>query len=310
MSAERSARPLVAIGSCGGGSAARAGPLPPAGNPNGTSPQARAPARAGDVRARDRYRAAIREAPSDAALRVEFAEYSWNTGDTTEAEAQMDWLLENAHPREGFRRYYGLKLFDATNFEKAARILGEASREGPPDEALSYCLGASRLETGDFTGAESALRGAIELSPGNAEALRLLGRLLHLTGRSAEAAALLRRAAAADPESAETWLDLAQALAGAGLPSEAERACRRSIERRGDRAAAHLTLAKILRAEGRKDESDAEFAASRALYDQEEERTQRARATVARASRGWELLALNRPRTRCAIRDRPRPASA
>jgi Flp pilus assembly protein TadD len=273
-------------------------PPPPAGAPvvpPDAAEEARALARDGDARARDRYRDAIREAPSDVALRVEFAEYLWNAGDTAEAQAQMDWLLQNAHPREGFRRYYGLKLFDAGNFEKAARVLAEASREGPADADLSFCLGASRLETGDFPGAESALRRAIELSPGNAAALRLLGRLLHLTGRIEESTAVLRRAADADPASAETWLDLAQALADAGEQPEAERACRLSIERRGDRAASHLTLAKVLRAEGRKDESDAEFAASRALYDQEEERTQEARATLARVSRGWELLALNQP---------------
>lgn len=262
--------------------------------PEDDASAARTLARAGDAGARDRYAAAIRRAPADVGLRVEFAEYLWSTGNSAEAESQMDWLLENGHPNAGFRRYYGLKLFDAMRFEKSARILGEALSEGIPDEDLLFCLGASRLETGDFPGAEIALRRAVGLSPRHAAALRLLGRLLHLTGRLPESVVELNRAAEADPASAEIWLDLAQALAESGKSAEAEQACRRSIERRNDRAAAHLTLAQVLRAQGRTDESDAEFAASRTLYAREEERTERARATAARVSRGWELLAQNR----------------
>lgn len=265
------------------------------GGPGNAVEEARALARAGDARARDKYLAALSAAPSDVGLRVEFAEYLWGAGNSAEAEEQMDWLLAHGHPRPGFLRYYGLKLFDAGSFEKAARVLGDAAREGSADADLLYCLGAARLETGDFAAAEDALGRAIESAPRSGAASHLLGRLFHLTGRLPESVAALRRAADADPASSEIWLDLAQALADSNQAPEAERACRLSIERHRDRAAAHLTLAKVLRTQGKNAEANLEFATSRTLYGREEERTEKARAAIARAARGWELIAQNRP---------------
>lgn len=257
---------------------------------------ARALARAGDARARDRYVEAVRQNPADAPLRAEFADYLWSTGNSSGAEEQMDWLLAHGHPKPGFLRFYGLRLFDAKNFVKAATLLERASQEAPPDYDLLFCLGASELEEGNFEPAERAFRGAIEQSPSSAGAHHLLGRMLSLVGRHAEAADELRAAADAEGGSADIWLDLAQALSASGRRAEAEQACRRSIELQGDRAAAHVTLAGILRAEGKRDESASELAASRALYDREEARLEKNRASVARTTQGWVLLAMNRPK--------------
>ena len=183
-------------------------------------------------------------------VRAELADYLWGTGNPTEAEAQMDWLVARGHPRPGFLRYYGLRLFEAGNFVKASQVLESASREGSPDYDLLFCLGTARLEKGDFPGSEQSLRGAIRKSPGQAAAHHILGNLLKLTARPREAVVELRLAAAADESSADSWLDLAQALAANGERPEAEEACRRSIRLQPDRAAAHLTLGRILRARG------------------------------------------------------------
>jgi len=208
----------------------------------------------------------------------------------------MDWLLAHGRPNPGFLRFYGLRLFDAKNFVKAAALLERASRESPPDYDLLFCLGASHLEEGRFEPAERAFRAAIEQSPTSAGAHHLLGRMLSLVGRHAEAADALRAAADIEGGSADIWLDFAQALSAAGRLPEAERACRRSIEIQGDRAAAHVTLAGIFRAEGKRDEAASELAASRALYDREEARVEKDRASVARTTQGWVLLAMNRPK--------------
>lgn len=257
--------------------------------------EARDFARAGDPRARDRYLDAIRQNPSDASVRAELADYLWGTGNPTEAEAQMDWLVARGHPRPGFLRYYGLRLFEAGNFVKASRVLESASREGSPDYDLLFCLGTARLEKGDFPGSEQALRSAIRTSPGQASAHHILGDLLKLTARPREAVAELRLAAGEDESSADTWLDLAQALAANGERPDAEEACRRSIRLQPDRAAAHLTLGRILRAEGNAEESASELAASRSLYDREEEQAEKNRGAAARTSQGWVLLRMNRP---------------
>ena len=242
--------------------------------------EARDLARAGDARARDRYLEALRQNPSDVALRAELADYLWGTGDPTEAEAQMDWLVARGNPRPGFLRYYGLRLFEAGNFVKASEILDKASREGPADSDLLFCLGSARLEKGDFREAEVALRAAIEKSPDEAGAHHVLGNLLNLTARPREAVAELRRAAAAEGASAAVWLDLAQALFAAGDRTEAE-------------------------------ESASELAASRSLYDREEQQAERNRSSAARGSQGWVLLRMNRPADALAqFESIPEPSSS
>ncbi len=265
--------------------------------------EARDLARAGDARARERYLRALKQSPADVSLRAEIADYFWSVGDPTEAESQMDWLVEKGRPKPGFLRYYGLRLFESGNYEKATRVLDRAQRDAAPDYDLLFCLGAARLEKGDFSGAEKSLRHAIENDAGPASAHHLLGRLLSLTQRSEEAVAELGRAAQAEPDSADIALDLAQALAAAGRPIEAEAACRRSIERQPDRAAAHLTLGQILRAEGKKDEAASELAASRSLYDREEEKVEQTRSSGARASQGWLLRRKSEDLERLGRRD-------
>jgi tetratricopeptide (TPR) repeat protein len=168
-------------------------------------------------------------------------------------------------------------------------VLDRALVEAAPDYDLLFCLGAARLEKGDFSGAEKALREAIGKDAAPASAHHLLGRLLNLRLRHEEAAAELQRAADAEPASAAIWLDLAQALAAANHSEAAEGASRKAIERQPDLAAAHMTLGQILRSEGKKDEAAAELAASRKLYDREEERVQQTRSSGARASQGWLL---------------------
>jgi tetratricopeptide (TPR) repeat protein len=273
--------------------------------------EARDLARAGDARARDRYLEALKQNPSDVSLRAELADYLWGTGDPTEAEAQMDWLVARGHPRPGFLRYYGLRLFEAGNFVKASQILEKASREGPADSDLLFCLGSARLEKGDFREAEQALRAAAEKSPEQAGVHHVLGNLLNLTARHREAVVELRQAADLDGSSADVWLDLAQALAADGRPAEAEESCRKSIRLAPDRAAAHLTLGRILRTEGKAEEAATELAASRSLYDREEEQAERNRGSAARASQGWVLLRMNRPADALAqFESIPEPSSS
>ena len=250
----------------------------------------------GDARARDRYLEALKQNPSDVSLRAELADYLWGTGDPTEAESQMDWLVARGHPRPGFLRYYGLRLFEAGNFVKASEILERAAREEASRLRPALLSGYGPAGKGGFFGSERALRSAIEKSPAPATAHHVLGNLLKLTARPREAVAELRLAAAAEENSADAWLDLAQALAADGQRSEAEESCRRSIRlAAGPRGGAPDARPDSPGRKGKTDESASELAASRSLYDREEKQAEENRGSAARTSQGWVLLRMNRP---------------
>jgi len=105
----------------------------------------------------------------------------------------------------------------------------------------------------DFAGAQASLRRAVELSPGNAAALRGAGVLAWTLGRHEEAIGLTRRALEQDPLSAASYHNLALALQIADRLAEAEAAYRKALEiaprRAGTRAWLSLTLTVLGRGE-------------------------------------------------------------
>jgi serine/threonine protein kinase/tetratricopeptide (TPR) repeat protein len=112
----------------------------------------------------------------------------------------------------------------------------------------------------DWRGAESSMRRALELAPGNALVLRRAGLLAHTLGRLEEAIELNRRSLVQDPLSAHAYFNLSLALTAAGRFTESEVAGRKALELAPQKDAAHAFLSMVLLGQGRGEEALAEAA--------------------------------------------------
>ena len=107
----------------------------------------------------------------------------------------------------------------------------------------------------DWKGAETSFARAIELAPGNAQALRWMAGLVGNLGRLDEAIDLFHRSLERDPVSASTYNNLGLALFAADRWPDAEQAYRRALELAPQRAVSHNNLALTLLALGRGEEA-------------------------------------------------------
>lgn len=80
--------------------------------------------------------------------------------------------------------------------------------------------GLTRLQQGDYNGADRFLREALRASPNHLAALQLLGNVCHARGNSAEAVSLFAKALAVSPDDSATRFN--QALAFAALSRHGE----------------------------------------------------------------------------------------
>ena len=115
----------------------------------------------------------------------------------------------------------------------------------------------------DWVGAEAAFRRALELSPSNADAYDLYGRMCRSLGRFDEALELIRRAQELDPLAHRT--DVANALLRAGRYEEAVLEAGRAVEFQPGDARAHATLAWAYLKQGKAEEGLAELERAVAL---------------------------------------------
>lgn len=105
-------------------------------------------------------------------------------------------------------------------------------------------------QAGQYAQAESALRGLIELAPGNVDALCLLGRVRFLSGDPAGARKLMERAVAATPDRADVQLELATLLGSIGDYPAAARHLARVVDLRPNDAEPRYHLGCALAAAG------------------------------------------------------------
>jgi DNA-binding SARP family transcriptional activator/Tfp pilus assembly protein PilF len=141
--------------------------------------------------------------------------------------------------------------------EHAIRLcpeLGEAHR------AMAYLMA---VRDHDWIGAEAEFQRAIELSPDDAEAYDLYGRLCAALGRYDEAIALQRRAQELDPLSHR--LDVVWTLLRAGRHHEAVVGARNAVELDPGHDRARATLGWAYFLSGRRDEGVAELERAVAL---------------------------------------------
>jgi tetratricopeptide (TPR) repeat protein len=104
------------------------------------------------------------------------------------------------------------RMMQAGQFHQARQVLEQFVQSNPGVGRAHWLLGGARLNTGDPTGAEHAVRTAIGLEPGNPSSLALLGEILGAQGRFPEAEASLRQALALEPRHVPAAVNLAQVL--------------------------------------------------------------------------------------------------
>ncbi len=93
--------------------------------------------------------------------------------------------------------------------------------QAAPDEPHYLVLRADvRLERDDPRGAALLLRRALDLAPGDWQALYLLGTAFSMVGAWAEATKAYRLSLESNPFEADTWYDLAVASERAGLAAD------------------------------------------------------------------------------------------
>ena len=142
-----------------------------------------------------------------------------------------------------------------------AREAAERAVQFEPDLAESQlAMGWIRMyHDWDWKAADSFLRRAIELAPGDAQALRDTAILAGFLGPADEAVTLLRRAAVLDPLSAQVHRSLGRWCYCAGFFEEAEAALKKTLELNPLGARTHHYLGVVRLAQGRLDEAMHEF---------------------------------------------------
>jgi hypothetical protein len=143
-------------------------------------------------------------------------------------------------------------------FARAASYAELALRASPELSASHMCAAYLRTSRDfDWAGAEAEYRHALELSPNDAEACDLLGRLYAGIGRYDEALELLRRAQELDPLAHQN--DIITTLLRAGRYEEAAERAATSVEINATNARTRATLAWAEFLRGRRREGLAEM---------------------------------------------------
>lgn len=137
-----------------------------------------------------------------------------------------------------------------------ARLAVERALELEPDLAEAHAqLGWIRMiHDWDWRRAEASYRRALELAPGNSQALHGAGALAYNEGRLDEAIDFCRRALEQDPLNAGSYHNLGGMLRLTNL-AEAEEAYRKALELAPQRIATRAALALVLVARGRGEEA-------------------------------------------------------
>jgi Flp pilus assembly protein TadD len=188
-------------------------------------------------------------------LRVEYADFLWQTRRFDRGNAEMDRVLRQVPGNTRLRVHYGLKLADQSRFADAVRQFEGARSAGDRSAETLVYLGSSLWEVGRLEDAARRLREAAALDPKSSSAPHRLGRLLIFLGSTAEAVRELEKAARLSPESAPVQLDLGRAYEASGRVADAEAAYRRALALEPDLSATNYALGTLLARTGRREEA-------------------------------------------------------
>jgi predicted O-linked N-acetylglucosamine transferase (SPINDLY family) len=119
--------------------------------------------------------------------------------------------------------------------------------------------GERHQQAARLAAAEMCYRRALELRPGDADTLCLLGGVLLARGATGDAVEAFRQAAAGNPDDPTLHSDLGVALHMAGRADEAIASYHRAIALKPDYGEAHSNLGNVLREKGRRAEAVAAY---------------------------------------------------
>ena len=187
--------------------------------------------------------------------------------------------------------------------------------------------GSTQTYDWDWEAADTSYRRALDLEPGNAQALRHASRQALAVGRSNEAIDLANKALERDPLRPNSYNNLGLALLGVNRDTEAEAAFRKALELDPGGASRHYGIGQALllqgktdaalretqqetdegwrlsglplafHALGRRGESDAALAALKNKYAEDSAYPDRRSACLPRARRTWPSSGSSAPMT-------------
>lgn len=132
--------------------------------------------------------------------------------------------------------------------------------KGADAAAARFAAGVQLLDAGDFAGAERALRRALELRPGHAEAHYKLANAYKERGKLADAERHYLAALALDPRHAEAHNNLGAALQLMERAEAAQASYRRAIALKSGLSQPYLNLGRLLQQLGKAGEAEACYA--------------------------------------------------
>ncbi|UHQ18554.1 tetratricopeptide repeat protein [Lysobacter sp. KIS68-7] len=140
----------------------------------------------------------------------------------------------------------------AGGFERAREAAEKALALDPRLADAHVAMGEVQLSFDwDWTAADASLRRALDLEPGNSEALRRLSGVAATAGRWNEAIDLANKAIERDPLRPNSWNNLGLTLLAVNRDTEAETAFRKAMDIDPDGAARHQSLAQALLLQGK-----------------------------------------------------------
>jgi TolB-like protein/DNA-binding winged helix-turn-helix (wHTH) protein/cytochrome c-type biogenesis protein CcmH/NrfG len=143
--------------------------------------------------------------------------------------------------------------------DEALRAATRALKLDPALPSAHIALGKQRLYfDGDWAGADREFKQALQLDPGDADALRWASTTAECYGRHEEALELAEQAVSRDPLYAANPMTIAQIYAALGRFDDAEAAARKAVEVDPQGRDLHLGVAYVLLAKGKPDEALAE----------------------------------------------------
>ena len=121
-------------------------------------------------------------------------------------------------------------IMQKQDFARALEILKEVHGQRPDLPEVENLIGNILMEKGDYVGAETRFRRAVELDAHFTDAHNSLGILYETLGRSEDAERAYREVSRIDPDYAEAYNNLGNLLRARGLWEEAVREYERAIE--------------------------------------------------------------------------------
>ncbi len=127
-----------------------------------------------------------------------------------------------------------------------ASIASNRSLSLDKDQAYGHELsGRLKMWNFDWTGAEAEFRKVLNLQPGNADILRIMGYLYRITGRFDEAIRLTKESITLDPVQSITYFNFGQLLYHANHLEEAISSYKKVLELNPNFPRAHIFLGKV-----------------------------------------------------------------